>query len=320
MGRAADHKGGSVSGPSKEVDMFSKKRVMASMAILLVLATALLGCGAANTTTAPATTTSSSITPEEIVANAVSAFQSVNTITMSVNMNVGMAIVGGKQPMTIQVSGDANGSVDLDETQMRMTMDLNVDLPVVGKQQTSTEMYVVDNWAYMKISVPEMADQWLKTQLTPTIWEQQNQVDKQIEMLKNAVKVTSLGEETVNGVDCYVLSIEPDAEALSAFVKSQIPQGLGTDSLQNIDLAQFFNSITMKEWIGKGNYLPAKMDMTMSLDLSPESVGAQQSDFANMTMDMQVQGTYTDYNQPVTVVLPPEAANAKEATTPTTAP
>ena len=287
-------------------------KVLKQLILPFVLAVAVLstlGCGNAATTP---------LTPQEIAANTVNAYSSVKTVKIAMNMVVGMNLEGGKQPMKIDMKADATGSIDVAATRMNMLMNVDMNVPVAGQQKTSTEMYVVDDYLYMKVSVPGAADQWLKTKLSAAVWQQQNQLDQQIEMLKTAIKVESLGEEVVDGTNCYVLSVTPDMAALAGFLASELQQGASADILKDADLGKLFKSVTVKEWVSKKDYLPLKVDMSMSLEMRPEDVGATSTDFARMTMDMSVLGTYSDYNKPVTISLPAAAASAKE--TPATAP
>jgi hypothetical protein len=48
------------------------------------------------------------------------------------------------------------------------------------------------------------------------------------------------------------------------------------------------------------------------MEITPEDVGATAEDFEKITMDMNIEETIHDYNQPVSVMLPPEALNATE--------
>jgi hypothetical protein len=48
------------------------------------------------------------------------------------------------------------------------------------------------------------------------------------------------------------------------------------------------------------------------MEINAEDLGETSADFDKMTMDMSVVMKYSDYNQPVTIVLPAGAANAIE--------
>jgi hypothetical protein len=46
--------------------------------------------------------------------------------------------------------------------------------------------------------------------------------------------------------------------------------------------------------------------------MSPADVGATEADFEKMTMDMNIGQRLYDYNQPVSIILPPAALDAEE--------
>ena len=196
-----------------------------------------------------------------------------------------------------------------------MTGNVNIDIPGAGKQDISMGMYIVNGWMYMRIGLPQGGEQWMKMKLNNELWTAQNQLSQQIEFLKTAIEVTLLGSEKVDGVDCYVLQIKPNMEALTKWVLSQQQQqsGIGGIDLSKLDLAKLFKTISIKEWIAKDTYPPpVKAAMDVVLEMLPEDVGATAEDFEKMTMDMKGPVKYYDYNKPVTIELPQEALNAQE--------
>ena len=52
--------------------------------------------------------------------------------------------------------------------------------------------------------------------------------------------------------------------------------------------------------------------MMYNEEMSPEDVGATEEDFGKMTMDMNIEMKLYDYNQAVSIELPPEALEAPE--------
>jgi hypothetical protein len=139
-----------------------------------------------------------------------------------------------------------------------MTGNVNIDIPGAGKQDISMGMYIVNGWMYMRIGLPQGGEQWMKMKLNNELWTAQNQLSQQIEFLKTAIEVTLLGSEKVDGVDCYVLQIKPNMEALTKWVLSQQQQqsGIGGIDLSKLDLAKLFKTISIKEWIAKDTYPP----------------------------------------------------------------
>jgi len=73
------------------------------------------------------------------------------------------------------------------------------------------EMYLVNNTLYLKmgLGIPQLPVQWTKREMPDEFWASQNQLGLQMELL-NISEVELLEDEKVNGVDCYVLKIEPD--------------------------------------------------------------------------------------------------------------
>ena len=77
-------------------------------------------------------------------------------------------------------------------------------------------------------------------------------------------------------------------------------------------VTKLFKDVSIKEWIAKDSYLPAKADLSLTLEISPKDVGATEADFDKMTMSMDGEVKYYDYNKPLSIELPAAAANAPE--------
>ncbi len=276
-------------------------RQILKVSLSLVLFVTVMGCGSA-----------ASLTDEQIAAKALGAYDDITTVKMDMEMTMDMEAVGGEKPISYQMNMKANGSVDIPETEMAMAMTVDMDIPELGAQKMSTDMYIVDGWMYMKMSMPVIGEQWLKSRLDDSMWNQQNQVEQQIQLLKSAIKTRSLGQETVGGVECYILEITPDMAALADFVGSQLGSQDGADALADIDLAKVFKSITITEWVAADTYLPARMVMNILMEMNEDDFGSTNAGNELVTVDMVLTVNYSDYNQPVTIVLPPEAANAVE--------
>jgi hypothetical protein len=70
--------------------------------------------------------------------------------------------------------------------------------------------------------------------------------------------------------------------------------------------------MSITEWLAVDTYLPAKMEMTILIEMNEEDFGSSTEGYEQMIIDMVMTVKYSGYNQPVTIVLPPEAANAAE--------
>jgi exonuclease VII small subunit len=276
-----------------------KKLLLLSLALVLSLGlVAFVGC-------------KEKLTQEEID-QIIAAMTSAEPETVSFDIDVPMSItvVGGSEPgvMTAAVAG--SGVMDMVNKEMQATIDITADVPGEGEQSTSAEIYFVDDWMYVGMDIPEYGCQWMKMEATEEMWQQQCPLEEQLELWEEAVEVKSLGSETVNGVECYVYDIKPDMEVLSN-VLAQETSGMGFD-LSSLDLAELYQELSVREWLAQDNYLPMKMEIKLVMETSAEEFGVAGADFDKMTIDVGMTIDFYDYNQPVSIELPPEALEAEE--------
>ena len=277
----------------------SAVKIILALALALVLSFTLVGCGG-------------ELTQEEIdriVTNVTTA--QYDTVKMDMDMAMTVAVKGGDEPGEITMVGDGTGAMDMANQEMQMTMNMTVDIPELGEQEMATEYYLVGGWMYTGVDVPELGTQWVKMELSEEMWQQQSQVEQQIELLKTAVKIKSLPDETVNGTDCYVFEVVPTMEALGELLSQQV-SGMGGMDLGGFDLADLFKEMSVKYWIAKDSYRVMKEEIDMVMEMSPADVGATEADFEKMTMDINIGQRLYDYNQPVFIDLPEEALDAEE--------
>jgi hypothetical protein len=277
----------------------SAVKVILALSLALVLSLAVVGCD-------------QGLPQEEVdriienVANA-----SFDSVKLELDMTMNMKVVGGSDPGEMTVWGDGVGVVDVASREMQMAMDMSMDIPELGVQTVATEYYLVGEWMYTGFDFLGMGKQWMKTEATPGMWEQQSRVNQQIEFLKSAVKIKSLTDETVDGADCYVFEVVPSVEALGELLSQQSSTMGGMDYSQ-LNLADLFEEMRVKEWIAKDSYQVLKTEVYLRMQMHPEDVGAAETDFDKMVMDMNMTLRLYDYNQPVSIVLPPEALDAME--------
>lgn len=295
---------------------FRTKLLPAVLAIVVTLTVIASGCGSPSSEPSGQTTGSTApgktLTAQEIASKSVSAYATLTAVKMGMDMTMALETTGGEQPLKINMVADGAGSIDMANTAMQLTMNVDMEMPVLGKQKVLSDMYMVGGWIYQRLGVPGLGDQWMKMKLDEAMWQQQNQLSQQIEFLKTAVEVTLLGTETVNGVEAYVLRIKPDAAALAGWVKGQVPQQSGADVLDKVDPEAMFKAFSVKQWIATKDFMVVKADIEIAIEMNATDVGAEAGDMEQMTMDMAAVVKYFDHNEPVTVTLPPEAATAKE--------
>ena len=234
-----------------------------------------------------------------------------DTVRMSMVMAIAIEIIGGPDEGEIDMALDGTGVMDIANREMQMTMNIATDIPEMDEQAMVSMVYLVDEWIYTGVDMPELGEQWFKMEAVPGMWERQSQLEQQIEFLRSAVEVNSLPDEAVDGTDCYVFEIVPSLEALSDLLNQQASGAGGVDFSQ-MDISDLFEEMAITEWVAKDSYQVLKTEVYMRMQMRPEDVGATEADFDRMVMDMDMTMRLYDYNQPVSIELPPKALDAME--------
>jgi len=234
-----------------------------------------------------------------------------DTVTLDMDMTMTVEIIGGPDEAKMTMSGDGTGVIDMVNREMQMTMNMALDIPEMGEQTMVSKTYLVGEWMYTGVEVPDFGEQWFKMEAVPGMWEQQNQIEQQIAFLESAVEVKSLPDQSVDGTDCYVFEVVPSMEALGNLLNQQASAMGGMDFSQ-LDLAGLFQEMKVKEWIAKDSYQVLKTEVYMLMQMLPEDVGATGEDFDKMVMDINMTMRSYDYNQPVSIDLPAAALDAPE--------
>jgi len=210
---------------------------------------------------------------------------------------------------------------------MNMTIDESGDYYPEG-DNSSTEMYFTDGWEYYKATSshvvnlsPYPSNPRDKTKLTDELWARETQISFYTELLKTATTSDLLGNETVNGVDCYILSIVPSTQAMIDWVVPQEqPEGPQIDIMFGggipVVRANAYQSGSVKLWVDKNTFLIQKA--LVNSDFMGNVGGGHittvphtpTTNPANSGFEGQI--SFSAYNQPVTIQLPQEALDAQE--------
>lgn len=183
-----------------------------------------------------------------------------------------------------------SGAIDEAGRAMYMTMTSPGD-------DYTMQVYITDGWLYM--IDPDYSTSWIKTRLTEDIWEEQNPVSSQMEVLEDFLKAGYLGMENIGGFNCYKIDVDPNWEAvLSATDMDE------TDYYSTEELIDMIKDTEFVFWIAEGSYFPMQMFFSMTMEM--EILGETYSVDMDMTM------TFSNINQPVNITLPAAASNATE--------
>lgn len=196
------------------------------------------------------------------------------------------------------------GETDLKNKRMHSTMTMSATDLNNTNSSVRIEMYLIDDVMYMLMNVPGAPENWVKQNLDSSVkvWEMQNQVEQQIEVMSGA-EVRLLGEDSLNGVDCYVIEVKPDLRNLLAYVlKKQEPESkmAAIEDERMDELMRRIEYMQIKEWVSKDEYLPMK------------SVVEMRTNVENVTTEMTITINTYDFNRQLDLALPEAAANANE--------
>lgn len=254
-------------------------------------------------------------TAEEISANAISALNKVKTCKLAASVINNYEIIGGDNPTINTATWTSARLLNIADRNMKMTM--TIDTEYFGAQDHwAIDMYFLNGWEYLNTSPPD--NSWSKTELTDELWAAESQLSRQLALLTKATEIALTGEETIDGVDCYVLTITPSPEAIADWVISQQqPYGPALDvswSPALVGRETFINTYksgSVKEWVTKDGYLLVKSEIEALFEASPEAIGANGAQFERITSTFIGEFQFSDYNAPVSIELPQEALNAQ---------
>jgi len=246
----------------------------------------------------------------------------INTYQFDMDMTQKTLISNETGETEMAMTSTGNGVVDNINKKMKLEMTMTMELPEEAKTPETTEMkmdmYFINNTMYTKMDMgmPEMPAQWTKMEMPEgyeELWESQNQIDQQMELL-NVSKVELLEDEKVNDMDCYVLKLTPDIEKYWQTVMkqkglSELMQSLGQND--SFDIGKLIKEMSLKYWIAKDTKFPMKTEMHIKMVMSSEDLNIPGTEEKfTMTMDQRTNMVFYDYNTPVMIELPEEAESA----------
>ena len=79
-------------------------------------------------------------------------------------------------------------------------------------------------------------------------------------------------------------------------------------------MADFANNLSYREWIAKDSYLLKKSEASVSIIMNGSDFGSSASVNDHLSMEISQVLTVTQYNQPVSIILPPESQDAQDTT------
>ena len=249
-------------------------------------------------------------TVEEIItANA-----SIETTAFDLTMAVNVEARSAEGVERVTVSGAGSGIVDNTNKRMHVALQQTQDVEGEGAVDTSTELYVADDWMYIGVALGDARTEWLKMRMPEGMWQQQDQVAQQVELLKAADEVNYRGTENVNGVKCYVVEIVPDMASVLQMMQQAQGQmsSVGGIDLSNMDLGQMVKQMSMTQYIAIDGYLFMRTDEHVVMELTPAALGVPDDEFEVIVEEVTTTLVFRDHNEPATIQMPQGALTATQ--------
>ena len=248
------------------------------------------------------------LTAQEIVTNVLNAYSKVRIYSVEDRMNAKTEVVGGDRPGTRLTSHNGTGIINIENREFEM--DIMQDGQPIQGMQTSTKMYLVNEWLYIKGDILDYEDKdheiWVKLDLDDEqlnhhdrLWGDNNPLEQQIELLNTAIEITMVGNENISGMDTYILNIKPDWQVLTDWLSLQPPWR----APRFFKLSELARSLSFRLWVCKETYLILKSEIDMDYEMV--SFGSSKS-----TVEFEGEVLFSDYNKPFEIKIPKEALKA----------
>lgn len=285
----------------------------AAVALLLVAVVLLSGC------------TEGTVSAEQIRDDSLDALEDLESFEFRNQMEMRVQTTGsGLGDGAQEIRSNSSGKVDVEERKIHMTQTQDA-----GLGSSKTEAYLVNNTMYMKVLETStttfegggntgLTDTWIKFELPgefDRVWESQNYMEQQ-EQLLNISDVTYSDDGSVDGVEAYVLTVEPDPEEYEELAFKQVYGGadVGGDGLgmegetESLRDSLEIHNVSVKQWIAKDSHLPLKSSVEFSMTVTRESPFSGET---STTVNGSVVTRFTNHNEEVDIELPEEARDAR---------
>jgi len=210
------------------------------------------------------------------------------------------------QTMNFETISEGEGVMNVSARALKMTMTTTTtSSDETGEVVTEMEMYMKNDTVYTNVDgnwtrMPGMPEEML---------DQQNQVRTLVEQL-NASEIELVGSEKVNGEAAYKVKVVPDMDTFMMILNQQ----MGSMPFNAFNMTEIFEESEMEwtTWISKESHLPLKTEVSMELTLTNDLMNLPVGEMSDIEMTIKSESTvvYSNYNEPVDIVVPEEAMAA----------
>lgn len=292
-------------------------KILVLSVIAAVLFLIITGCSSPATTTPATITTTTTVKPvspftgqqlQQIIADATTAMKSVTVYKMTMDITTSVVTDGSAPSLQI-----IKGNVADDQAQNQMIMDaaLTMDDGSGSQQTQAVTLYVLKDFVYLKVDVPNAGEKWVKTQATEAILKSfgANIAQEQMTALVSPAAIEWVGYAAVNGTDCYVLKITPNDAYLRQYAGDQTNNTIDWNKVG--DMKNLFKEIYYQVSIAKDTKYVQAITIKGTVELTGDMMTTG-GDFKKKVSDVTGIIGLSDFNVPLVITLPAGAASAVE--------
>jgi hypothetical protein len=207
----------------------------------------------------------------------------------------------------------SNMALDIAGHNMRMDNSIVVRMPgQPALPLIENSLYIIGDIMYVQGLFPDKPEMWSKTNITQDYWEMQNQARQLVELLQlSDIEVLSR-ENVISGdlnIPCDVLKVTPDLEKLWGILVDQPGMPLPPSAPPNVAFSQIVKNSEIKVWVDQTGGFPVKATLNVGIVVSPAELPTLTS---AVSMDVNLNMEFSDYNRPISIELPEEAKNAPD--------
>jgi hypothetical protein len=231
----------------------------------------------------------------------------LNSYETELEMSFDMEGVIGDQSTTATMSITATGATDLAAKKTRMDMSMQVKGTSGSENidQTSRILaYIIEDTSYVGTSDAGEKMNWSHKAVSSTMWEEQLQTEPLMKLLENS-KINSLKTETVQGIRCFLVELNPDPSLLWDTLMSQIGESSG--GLNSEEMGDSVKKATVKYWFTQDTIFFKKVYISLDMEIDAQTMGAESGE---MRYIIEMNQSFNKHNQNIDIQLPAEATES----------
>ncbi|RLG15477.1 MAG: hypothetical protein DRN71_01220 [Candidatus Nanohalarchaeota archaeon] len=239
------------------------------------------------------------LTTNEIQSRLIQANSGMSSYTINMEMNTNMITGVSGEPVVIKYDITTNG--DIDRANKEMALKGTVKSEIAGMTpQMNTETYLVDGYLYTKNQ-----DAWIKMEFEDDTWARQDKIGELTELIDSG-SIERMDEESFGGNSYYVIKINPDLRKVAEDALKQQSQSMPVS--QSINIEDIVKEYSSTIWLNKKTFVIEKSRTEIKIVVADEDMDTTATKSMEITSVIEL--SISNINEPVNIVLPPEAQDA----------